>query len=210
MYTGTIGKTVTIAGIQIQATATRSEAGLIGQDVNLPAGLAGTLTTRTSNTEGVLTVASGHGVSGGDKIDIYWEGGLRYGATVDSVTSTTITFGTAGAGAGDNLPAADTALVVAEQVTIDEAFDGDDLQMIVAAATFTAGGSNARAHVAFLDAGGDVLFAVELADGEGWDWTADTGVANPLTGDPVASIKVSAGTAAATRVQLVGLYTSVE
>lgn len=208
MINGSISATLNIGGQSLNSLVARSAPGGLAQDVNLPAGLAGTLTTRTDDTHGVLTVSAGHGVEGGDKIDIYWAGGLRYGVTVDSVTSTTITFGTAGAGAGDNLPAQDTAIVVAVQVTIDEAFDGDDLEMIAAGATLVAGGSAGRAHLTFLDAGGATLHAVELAGGEAWSWAAGTGAANPLTGNPVASIKATAGTAAATRLQIAGIYQS--
>jgi len=208
MINGSISATLNISGQSLNSLVARSAPGGLAQDVNLPAGLAGTLTTRTSDAEGVATVAEGHGLTGGDKIDVYWAGGLRYGVTVDSVTSTTITFGTGGAGAGDNLPAQGTAIVVAAQVTIDEAFDGDDLAMIAAGATLVGSGTAARAHLTFLDAGGATLHAVELAGGEAWSWASGTGAANPLTGNPVASIRVTAGTAAETRLQIAGIYQS--
>jgi hypothetical protein len=54
-------------------------------DVDLPAGKAGTLTTRTNNTDGAATLSAGHGILTADVVDIYWDGGCRYGAIVGTV-----------------------------------------------------------------------------------------------------------------------------
>lgn len=64
----------------------------------------GTLSTRTSDTAGVLTVAEGHGIVAGDVIDVYWDGGHATSGTVTDADDTTITFESA---TGDVLPIED-------------------------------------------------------------------------------------------------------
>lgn len=66
---------------------------------------AGTLTTRSSNSGGVVTLSNGHSIVNG-RVDMYWSGGKRVGATVSvSTNAATISGGT-----GDNLPIATTAI----------------------------------------------------------------------------------------------------
>ena len=67
----------------------------------------GVLTTRTSDTEGVITLGSSHGFSN-DYVDVRWTGGSRIQA-FGSTGSTTITIS---GGTGDNLPAVGTAVTV--------------------------------------------------------------------------------------------------
>jgi hypothetical protein len=189
---------VTIGGVGIQSTLTRTGSGQISHEITLPVGKAGTLTTRTDNDTGVATLSTGHGVTTGMKCDVFWSGGCRYGmdATVagDAVTLD--------AGAGDNLPAEATALVVTPVVEINTDFDGDDVQLIAVHCT-------TRANVAFLDSGDAVLSAQELVANEAWSWAADTGAANPLTGNPVDYCYFSNGdSATAGTLKLVVLYDS--
>lgn len=90
----------------------------IGQIVagrTLAAGKAATLTTRTDNDTGILTVASGHGILDTDYVCFSWvdatTGDLqcRFRLDVTAVTSTTISID---AGTGVNLPTANTVGVV--------------------------------------------------------------------------------------------------
>ena len=50
-------------GISVQGVISRAAEGQIGQEVSLPAADAGTLSTRTSDTAGTLTLGAGHGVT---------------------------------------------------------------------------------------------------------------------------------------------------
>jgi hypothetical protein len=91
------------------------KAGVVGQawdladftTLNLP--WQGQLTTRTSDTAGVITTLYAHGITGSDDIAIYWQGG-RCIADVTGSSTLTLTFAD---GVGDALPPLNTNLLVA-------------------------------------------------------------------------------------------------
>jgi hypothetical protein len=194
---GTYEVIISALGITIQSNVTRlASQGIEPVDVDLPAGKAGTLTTRTNNTDGAATLSAGHGILTADVVDIYWDGGCRYGAIVGTVAGNVVPFGS---GSGDNLPLATTALVVTKQVSLDVTFDGDNLVLIGASAS-------QRSHLTFVDAGGAILHPVAIDPGEAWAWVSDTGVDNPLSGNAVASIKASNGSSTnSSNLKLTGL-----
>lgn len=204
MATAQVNSTFSIAGKTILANTSKMASGEFSQDLSgddiLPAGNAGTLTTRTDANTGVATVAEGHGVTDSDTVDVYWAAGVRYSMDVTATDATTISVDL---GDGDDLPDQDTVIIVTKQVEIDCDFDGDDLKMIVAVA-------NLRAHVDFQENDDTSLYAKELIANGAWYWISDMGDANPLTGDPVGKIMVSAGTAVATEMQIAGLYDNVD
>ncbi len=179
---GVLSSSVTIAGLTITGSVPRSADGGLTREIPLPAGTAGTLTTRTDDDTGVATLEAGHGLSTSDVVDVYWSGGMRYGMTA-TVAGNAITVDL---GAGDNLPAEDTAMVVTLQVQITADIDGDEVQLIVA-------GCDQRCHLDFQDSGTASLAAVDIAAGEMWDWAADQAIANPLTGNATADIYASNG-----------------
>jgi hypothetical protein len=186
MHTGTLSTTAQVGGITIQGTLSKTADSHMAYNPSLPAGKAGSLTTRTDNDTGVATLSAGHGIITGDKVDVYWSGGMRYGMEA-TVSGNEVTID---AGAGANLPAESTPLVVTKQVVQDFVFDGDCVQLIAMLAT-------RRCHVDFVDAGGVSLFERELAADTPWAWAADTGVTTPITGNAVAQLKVSNGDSAA-------------
>ena len=100
--TTTYSSTVQGGGISVQESVTRSGDSTVAAQIALPAGKSGTLTTRTDDNTGVVTVASGHGITDSDTVDVYWSTGRRYGVDVTATDSTTISIDL---GAGDNLPA---------------------------------------------------------------------------------------------------------
>jgi hypothetical protein len=73
----------------------------------LAAAKTGTLTTRTDNDTGTLTMTAGHGITTGQTLDVYWAGGQRRGMTVGTVATNSVPID---GGAGDNLPANTTAI----------------------------------------------------------------------------------------------------
>ena len=85
MPTGVFSSNISLGGISVQSNVVRTETGQIGQEVALPIGKAGALTTRTSDTVGSATMATGHGITTGALVDVYWDGGVRYGVTVGTV-----------------------------------------------------------------------------------------------------------------------------
>ena len=93
----------------------------------LPAGNTGELTTRTDATSGVITLVTGHNITDGDTVDLFWTGGRRYGVAAAVVTNAATISG----GAGDNLPDATTDITVCEQVVIDDlALIGDNVEWL--------------------------------------------------------------------------------
>jgi hypothetical protein len=120
--------------------------------IPLPACVAaqtnGELTTRTNNTEGVITLATGHGIVNGT-VDIYWAAGRRFGVVVtrdgNLITLTD-------SGAGDNLPILNTTgITVVTQVAGNINFDGDDMK-VVAIVYRNISDTTAKAHIDFQDA----------------------------------------------------------
>ena len=165
----------------------------------LPAAEAGTLSTRTSDTAGTATLGAAHGILTGDIVDIYWAGGVAYGATVGTVSGTSVPFTLA---SGDVLPAQDTAINMDTQTEINTDFDGDDMKMLAVVST-------KRGHVHFQEEDGTDIKAQEMLAGEGWTWASDTGITNPLTGNPVGQVLVSNGDATgATTLKIGVLYDS--
>lgn len=82
-------------------TVTNTE-GLTTGPTNVAAAYTGTLTTRTDNTTGTLTMgSSGHGITTAAVFDLYWSGGSQYNVTAGTVSGTSIPFSL---GSGDNLP----------------------------------------------------------------------------------------------------------
>lgn len=201
MPTGIINKTINVAGISVSAVIQRTGEGSIGQDpVTLPAGQAGTLSTRTDNDTGVVTVAEGHGITDADTVDVYFDDGVRYGMSVTAYDSTTITVD---GGAGDNLPAEDDTVIVGVRTEVNMDVDGDDIQMIVAVC-------DQRAHLVFQDSGPLTLAAVEIPTAnEPWEWAADTAIANPLTGNAVDAVQVSNGSTTEATLRIALIYDSV-
>lgn len=188
MPTNSLTISGSIGGISIQGTVSRTVDGQLSAEVSLAAGKAGSLTTRTDNNTGEATLATGHGITDGAIVDVYWDGGMRYGMTVGTVAGDVVPID---GGGGDNLPVEDTDLVVCVQTEINLDFDGDDVKIVAAM-------SNRAGHLDFQDSADASLAAVELAANEPWSWVSDTGVANPLTGNAVDKILVSNGDSANT------------
>lgn len=137
----------------------------------IPAAVAGTLTTRTSNTEGVITFSS-HSFTVSDKIGIFWSGGQRHYVTVDSADVTTVTFS---AGSGDNLPADESAVTVSKPLELDALVDGDAISGVGVT-------SNRRNTAVFLDDADAIITAKTTAALQAFAWAANTGTASEFTG----------------------------
>jgi hypothetical protein len=187
MPTNTKNAQYSIGGISIQSLISRTGEGQLSvvSDTPLVAGNAGTLSTRTSDTAGTMTL-SGHDISTGDNIDIFWtdaNGDLQvaYDATVGTVAGDSVPFTGA---SGVVLPAQDYAVIADERVIATIAFDGDDATMFV-------GWSDRNSHMEFLDSGTLNIHNQTVVAGEAFDWTGSG--SNPLTGNAVATIAWSNG-----------------
>jgi hypothetical protein len=162
----------------------------------------GTLTTRTDDNTGELTMAASHGITTGARLDVYWSGGMRRGMTVGTVATNAVPID---GGAGDVLPANTTAITA--QVPSEEAYavEGDDLDFLMAR-------TSRRGVVVFADGSDAELFAIvgELSGttGGAYQWrdpalspvASDGGVTNPVATDTVAKVFVSNGDSANTNI----------
>lgn len=193
----TVNNTTTVGGTSISgATSIDADNQFSGGETDIAAGLAGTLSTRTSDVAGVLTVASDHGIEAADVIGIASEGAFAYDATVDSITATTITFSAA---SGDVLPIATTAIIVSKVVEVDIAFSGDALVAMAMEST--------QRTLATLESSGSIDLAKELeANGLPYHWNSENGYTNPIAGDDIIKSNVYNGSISAATYNLVVAY----
>ncbi len=180
-----------IGGLSFNATTTRSADTAVPTKVTLDAAIAGTLSTRTSDTVGTLTLAADHGIETADTIDIYWSGGAQYDVTVGTVSGTSVPIT---GGTGPALPAQATAVTASEQQVIDLQFDGDDINML---AIYCAN----DARVSFFE-GATNEFSIDIEGGEVWFYADDAGWTNPLASEDVSSVVVSQSSTTAADLRL--------
>lgn len=155
-------------------------------EVTIPKAIAGTLSTRTDADTGIVTVASGHGITGSDTVDIYNSTGqlLRKDMDVTATDATTISIN---AGTGTDLPSATTALKVAKQKTIAPVFfDASGILMFGIELKVPGATSQGRAN--FLDSGPTTVGDKTLTANSGLISHVAAGDTNPLTGDAVSII----------------------
>jgi hypothetical protein len=172
-----------VAGLNIDATIQRTDELEQAFQHVMDAGRAGTLTTRTDDAIGVVTVAAGHGITTSDTVAVFWAGGSRFSATVTATAATTITIAT---GAGTNLPAATTAVVIAKESLHTLAVVGNNIAVLAV-------GCDNRASVNFRDGSAASLLRYDMASQEGRLWVASSDVTNPLAGDTVADVRIANG-----------------
>lgn len=164
------------------------------ENTGLPIGYAGSLTTRTSDTQGTATLGAGHAITTGMEVDVYWTGGVRYGMTVGTVSGTSVPL--TDSGAGDALPAQSTALVIAQRVEITESIVGDNLQFLAALLAYPNDPNNSaagRCHIESRDSGDSEISstAFELSARESTDFDVAGGATNPWAGEAVAKLIAS-------------------
>jgi len=182
---GTYGRNYSIGGLSFVANSTITSPVASQWSVGLGAAKVGTLTTRTNNTDGTLTMNSGHGITTGQRLDIYWAGGSTYGATVGTVSGNSVPFT---GGQGDNLPIATTAITAMVPVSEPIALTGNNAVGI--GANCPAGG-----RVVFAAANNSTIFAVSLrtSTNPSYIWSSGDGGSNPLAGGTVSQVFLSHG-----------------
>lgn len=146
---------------------------------------SGTLTVRTNGTDGSLTMAGGHGITNGQRLDIYWSTGSCYGATVGTVAGNVVPFTGA---AGDALPSA--ATVVTAMVPTSEPVTLTGNNAVAVGVDCPAGG-----RVVFASSGNATIYAVPERSTTNTSsvWISTDGGTNPLAGGAVAKVFLSHG-----------------
>lgn len=182
----TISKTTTVikSSRTYSSPTTITSTGEIEQITNTGTAKTGTLTTRTDNTSGTLTMSSGHGIQTGDKIDIYWSGGKRYNVTVGTVSTNSVPISS---GSGDNLPVATTTLTAMVATALTFGLDGDEAEAILCASS-----PGIRATISFF-ATSTLELAVNLdaSNNYVYFWDEPSGITNPVAGDAITSVKIT-------------------
>jgi len=181
------------AGGTVQTSVTRTADNAINHEVALPAGKAGTLSTRTDADTGICTVASGHGITTSHIVDVHWDGGVQYGCTVTAQDATTISIDS---GSGDDLPTQDTAIVVTAQVTINTLIDGDNVALLAIKAAYTGTPDTITGcHVDMQDSGNATIEEIDCLANLAKYFDITGGDTNVFTGNPIVEIYASNGDA---------------
>ncbi|MDD4889061.1 MAG: hypothetical protein PHU85_03955 [Phycisphaerae bacterium] len=194
MPTATANVSLSVGGIAIAGTVSRTAEGQTSHSVDLAQAKAGTLSTRTDDDTGIATLSQGHGIISTDVVDVYWAAGVRYGM----VATVTVNAVALEGGAGDVLPTEDAVVNVCKQTPIVMLLDGDTINMIGVVATL-------RSHADFQETGAASAKALTLPAGEPWWWASDLGITNPFASTDLVLIAVSNGDATATSTVSIGV-----
>jgi hypothetical protein len=177
---------LTVRGL-VQITIARTVTGLISQsdsititdnlgiqaNQNIPPAQPGTLTTRTNNTSGTLTMTnSNHGISTGQRVDLYWAGGACYGAVVGTVAGVSVPI--ASVSGGSNLPTQGTVLGVGIATVSPFVLTGNNVQALSLYAP-------TRGYFVFNNGSIDVA-NILVPDASTYVWKTGDPITNPLAG----------------------------
>lgn len=190
----TLNYSVSVSGLGgtiTQSIPRTADAGGI-REISLPVGYTGTLSTRTDDDTGTVTLAGGHGITTGAKVDIYWSGGVQYDVTVGTVSVNSMPFDS---GSGDNLPAQSTAVVVSLRTEINLDVDGDELALLAIMQKYASNLETANSHIDFQDADDDEIAELDLQANGPQVYDVAGGSANPFAGDPITHAFASNGSA---------------
>lgn len=189
MATVTHAQSISGGGITIQAMpVTRTNSGTIALEDTLNTAKAGTLSTRTDDNTGTLTMAGGHGFTDGQIIDVYWSGGVQRNVVIGTVATNSVPIDS---GVGDNLPIATTAITAVVQKSINLAIDGDNTKILAVVLETIDKTLRTAANVQFRDAAADIIAEIDLVTNVPQVWDIEGGSANPFTGDPITNLKAS-------------------
>jgi hypothetical protein len=184
MNQASINVVANILGQTVPVTLNLSSDGAGQWSPTLRAGNAASTFTQSDTSDGQAVLPAGNGIQTGDKVDVFWQGGRRYGmaATVagDGVTVTL------SGGAGTDLPASGTSLTVTKRTVINANFSVPEASVLLVTAS-------TRTSVIFADASGSVLLALDLQPGQCCLWWAGSGFACPIAAGTVAAIWVTNG-----------------
>lgn len=196
----TFNRTITGGGINAIDSETVTGEARRSANPTIAATKTGTLSTRGSDTAGTLTMESGHGITTGARIDIYWDtvgsGNYVTSCTVGTVAGLSVPFTTA----VGVLPIATTAVraCVANEASLPVV--GDDIQALVAAC------GTAPALFVVADGSGDLATFYTTASGA-FGWKTGDGT-NPLAGDTATKVFISvdkAGTTTTTDAKIAAI-----
>lgn len=175
----------------------------------VPAAYSSTLTTKTNNTSGSLTLPGGHSVTTGSLVDIYWVvGGVNkcaFACTVGTVSGNTVPISSVLG--GDALPASATAVVVALCQTMPLVLVGNNLVALMMTWQ-TAAGATGRGTFTFVDGSSALLLNKQLNQNTVSDWYTNAAATNPLAGVTTGYLYLSHSVTTAPQAMRVGALTN--
>lgn len=198
----TARQTINVAGRNFVTLKTVSADGYAIKDVSITAAKTGTLTTRTDANTGTLTMSSGHGITDGQIIDIYWNGGVQRTVTVGTVSTNSVPIDL---GIGDDLPSTSTAVTVHVQVEETFLITGSDVQALVFEAdqlgTIILAASDNTEILA------QTIGSSTSEEGKAYVWLTGRDGTNPVTGDSIAkAIFTNSSSTTAANMRVLALF----
>lgn len=180
--TANITKTLSAGGVSFPESRQVTADGEIVHNVDVAEGFVGSLSTRTDDNTGVVTVDdSSHTIENGDRVDLYWVGGCRRGMAAGSPSGADIPID---GGSGDNLPTEDTAVTIVVPEELDISVLGTNVAAILLY-------SAQHGQIVFETTAPAEALAKELGTGVSYVWHEDDGEDNPITGDLIATVYLS-------------------
>lgn len=169
---------LSVLGVSVQLNRDVEGDAYVGGSPTIPRAKTGTLSTRTDNDTGVLTLETSHGVTTGEanKIDVYWNGGKRIGMTVGTVSGNSVPID---GGTGDNLPVVDTEITAMVPELIPFSLDGDECLILAA-------NGETRGTIQLFDDDSPAVKQLQIdieSASNGYIWNNESGVTNPIAGD---------------------------
>ena len=169
---GSVTKTYNIAGVTITEQSTPlSDSSQHAVNPTLAVAQNGSFGSRSNNTVGTLTLSANHGITTGQRIDLFWSTGVRYGITAGTVSGTSVPIS---GGDGDNLPANGTTIKAGIVSNLSFPLVGDNLTLLALRST-------AEAQFTFNNGTADVA-SFHFSAGIAYDWYTGQGRTNPLAG----------------------------
>jgi hypothetical protein len=166
---------VSIGGKSFAQQQSITAKAVVPVEVSVPAAQPGVTASGAGTTSGNLTMTnSGHGITTGARLDLYWATGRRRGCVVGTVAGTTVPIS---GGSGDNLPTNGTAIQAMVPTSADLKFIGDNLQAW--AAYSDAPGQITVEDVTPAEVGYIRIAAAALTK----DWDVNSGDTNIFAGD---------------------------
>lgn len=185
-----VSGSASVGGRQYSQSTLVSAARAPAFEETLAAAKGGTLTVRTDDDTGTLTMDSGHGILTGNRLDVYWTNtdgtvGARRGMTVGTVATNSVPID---GGLGDNLPLAATSMRAMVPKEVAFPLTGNDVKSVMV------NGQRAGSSFVFTTSGNVAVYGNTIRTAGGSSiWYDGSGVTNPMAGQTVTKVFVSHG-----------------
>ena len=167
--------------------AVTDDAAEIASPASVLAAQPATLSTRTNDIAGTLTMTNAsHGIVTGQRVDLYWSGGSCFGVIAGTVSGTSVPFATVQG--GDALPSASTAITVGISQSVPFSVVGDNIKALVCGRAT----ASVRCYFVFVEASNVLALAVRNQSGGAYVWDGTTIATGPVGSGPEGSASISA------------------